>query len=176
MSLGTAGRALRIAIAMVALMPTHAWGEKDALTTFQAVPELPYQVVPGFFKMPEGAVAGEASGVAVNSKGHIFLFQRTEPMLSEYDAKGVLCGVLERALYAPARPANRRRGQYLDHGRRQSRGAEAGPVGEGVAGAGEDSHGGRGGLAVQSACRRSVRKEWRDLRCRWLWQLAHCEI
>jgi DNA-binding beta-propeller fold protein YncE len=33
-------------------------------------------------------IAGEASAVAVNSKGHIFLFQRTKPMLAEYDAKG----------------------------------------------------------------------------------------
>ncbi len=99
MSLGIAGRALRIAIGMVALMATHAWGEKDALTTFLAVPELPYQVLPGFFKMPEGAVAGEASGVAVNSKGHIFLFQRTEPMLSEYDAKGVFVRSLGAGLF-----------------------------------------------------------------------------
>src|SRR6476659_616072 len=84
---------------MVALMATHAWGEKDVLTKFQAVPELPYQVVPDFFKMPEGAIAGEASGVAVNSKGHIFLFQRTEPMLSEYDAKGVFVRSLGAGLF-----------------------------------------------------------------------------
>lgn len=56
--------------------------------SFQAVPELPYQVVPNFFKTPKGAIAGEASAVAVNSKGHIFLFQRTKPMLAEYDGKG----------------------------------------------------------------------------------------
>jgi hypothetical protein len=33
-------------------------------------------------------IPGEASAVAVNSKGHIFLFQRTKPMLTEYDAQG----------------------------------------------------------------------------------------
>jgi DNA-binding beta-propeller fold protein YncE len=33
-------------------------------------------------------VEGEASGVALNSKGHIFLFQRTRPMLSEFDENG----------------------------------------------------------------------------------------
>ena len=49
-------------------------------TQFQAVPELPYRVVPNFFKFPKGTIAGEASAVAVNSKGHIFLFQRTKPM------------------------------------------------------------------------------------------------
>jgi DNA-binding beta-propeller fold protein YncE len=31
---------------------------------------------------------GEASGVALNSKGHIYLFQRAKPMLSEYDETG----------------------------------------------------------------------------------------
>jgi DNA-binding beta-propeller fold protein YncE len=33
-------------------------------------------------------VPGEAAGVAVNSKGHIYLFQRTKPMLTEYDEVG----------------------------------------------------------------------------------------
>jgi DNA-binding beta-propeller fold protein YncE len=45
-------------------------------------------MVPSFFKFPKAMVPGEASAVAVNSKGHIFLFQRTKPMLAEYDAKG----------------------------------------------------------------------------------------
>ncbi len=45
-------------------------------------------MVPNFFKFPKGTIAGEASAVAANSKGHIFLFQRTKPMLSEFDAKG----------------------------------------------------------------------------------------
>ncbi len=92
-------RALAVLTMMAALMPIHAWGEEDAVTTFQAVPELPYEVVPGFFKMPEGAVAGEASGVAVSSKGHIFLFQRTEPMLAEYDAKGEFVREIGKGLF-----------------------------------------------------------------------------
>jgi hypothetical protein len=44
--------------------------------------------VTNFFKFPKGMIAGEASAVAVNTKGHIFLFQRTKPMLAEYDEKG----------------------------------------------------------------------------------------
>jgi DNA-binding beta-propeller fold protein YncE len=98
-SQGTAKRVLQIAMMVAAVIPIRVLGEKDALSTFQAVPELPYQVVPGFFKMPEGAVAGEASGVAVNSKGHIFLFQRTEPMLSEFDSKGVFVRSLGTGLF-----------------------------------------------------------------------------
>jgi DNA-binding beta-propeller fold protein YncE len=38
--------------------------------------------------LPANWVEGEASGVALNSKGHIFLFQRTRPMLSEFDENG----------------------------------------------------------------------------------------
>ena len=55
---------------------------------FQPVPELAYRVVPDFFKAPEGIAVGEASGIALNSKGHIYLFQRAKPMLSEYDESG----------------------------------------------------------------------------------------
>ncbi|HZW95265.1 MAG TPA: peptidyl-alpha-hydroxyglycine alpha-amidating lyase family protein [Candidatus Eremiobacteraceae bacterium] len=71
-------------------MPFRAGAQQGAqkTVTFQAVPELPYRVVPNFFKFPKGTIAGEASAVAANSKGHIFLFQRTKPMLSEFDAKG----------------------------------------------------------------------------------------
>ena len=55
---------------------------------FQPVPELAYRVVPDFFKVPEGITVGEASGIALNSKGHIYSFQRAKPMLSEYDESG----------------------------------------------------------------------------------------
>lgn len=65
-------------------LPFHA----RAQSTFQAVPELPYRVVTTFFKFPSDMVPGEAAGVAVNSKGHIYLFQRTKPMLAEYDEAG----------------------------------------------------------------------------------------
>jgi hypothetical protein len=56
--------------------------------TFQPVPELGYRVNSQFFGDSEHLGAGEASGVALDSKGHIFLFQRVKPMLAEYDADG----------------------------------------------------------------------------------------
>src|SRR5215510_16440008 len=40
------------------------------------VPEIPFDSVPNFFKLPPDLHLGEASGVAVNSKGHIFIFSR----------------------------------------------------------------------------------------------------
>jgi DNA-binding beta-propeller fold protein YncE len=83
-------KSLEIMVALLALLPFHATSQQTAakVPAFQPVPELPYRVVIDFFKFPKGMVTGEASAVAVNSKGHIFLFQRTKPMLAEYDAKG----------------------------------------------------------------------------------------
>jgi hypothetical protein len=52
----------------------------------QGVPELGYRVLPDFFHGP--VRTGEASGIALDSKGHIFLFQRAAPMLTEYDEAG----------------------------------------------------------------------------------------
>src|SRR6202162_235306 len=78
------------ALACSVLLPLDVSGQTAATRTlaFQAVPELPYTVVNGFFRFPKGMALGESSGVAVNSRGHIFLFQRVKPMLAEYDAKG----------------------------------------------------------------------------------------
>jgi sugar lactone lactonase YvrE len=81
---------LAVVAACLSLLPLQGQAQQASAkpTTFQPVPELPYRVVPDFFKFPKAMVAGEASAVAVDSRGHIFLFQRTKPMLAEYDAKG----------------------------------------------------------------------------------------
>jgi len=41
-----------------------------------SVPEIPYRSVSDFLKLPPDIYLGEAAGVAVNSKGHIFVFSR----------------------------------------------------------------------------------------------------
>jgi hypothetical protein len=40
------------------------------------VPEIQYRSVPDFLKLPANMYLGEVSGVAVNSKGHVFVFHR----------------------------------------------------------------------------------------------------
>jgi len=78
---------LEAVLAGIALLPLHVRAQTPvAKASFHAVPELPYRVVPNFFKFPKGMIPGESSAVAVHSKGHIFLFQRTKPMLTEADA------------------------------------------------------------------------------------------
>ena len=42
----------------------------------EPVPEIPFKSVPNLLKLPNDLYLGEVSGVAVNSKGHIFVFSR----------------------------------------------------------------------------------------------------
>ena len=42
----------------------------------QSVPDIPFQSVPDFFKLPAGMNFGEVPGVAVDSKGNIYVFTR----------------------------------------------------------------------------------------------------
>ena len=50
------------------------------------VPEIPYESVPNFLKLPPNLYLGEASGVAVNSKGHVFVFSRGNTTGPAYSA------------------------------------------------------------------------------------------
>jgi hypothetical protein len=55
----------------------------------QNVPEIPYESVPNFLKMPPGLYMGEAIGVATNSKGHVFVYTRSaNTRLFEFDQNG----------------------------------------------------------------------------------------
>src|SRR5438874_797316 len=82
----------------------------SALFAQQAVPEIPFDSVPNFFKLPADLHLGEASGVAVNSKGHVFVFNRgnttgpayaaTTAQLLEFGADGKFMREIGRYLYA----------------------------------------------------------------------------
>ena len=64
----------------------------------QTVPELPFESVPNPLKLPNDIHFGEIAGVAVNSRGHVFVFSRgnsvgpsymaTASQLLEFDANG----------------------------------------------------------------------------------------
>ena len=75
-----------------------------------AVPDIPFDSVPDFFKLPPGMNFGEVAGVAVNSKGHVFVFTRSNSaggpayapaaaQLLEFDANGGFVGEIGRGLY-----------------------------------------------------------------------------
>ena len=75
-----------------------------------AVPEIPYESVPNFLKMPADLYLGEVAGVAVNSKGHVFVFSRgnttgpaygaTAAQLLEFGKDGKYIREIGRNLYA----------------------------------------------------------------------------
>ncbi|HVW87251.1 MAG TPA: peptidyl-alpha-hydroxyglycine alpha-amidating lyase family protein [Bryobacteraceae bacterium] len=55
----------------------------------QNVPEIRFESVPNFLKMPPNLYLGEGIGVATNSKGHIFVYTRSQlTRLFEFDATG----------------------------------------------------------------------------------------
>src|SRR4029077_17815217 len=77
----------------------------------QSVPELAFDSVPDFFKLPPGMNFGEVSGVAVNSKGHVFVFTRSNTahgpayapaaaQLLEFDRNGAFVREVGKDLYA----------------------------------------------------------------------------
>jgi len=57
------------------LTPVAAFAQAAA-TAYASAPDLPYEAVPNFFKMPPGDAMGEMQGVATNSKGDTFAFFR----------------------------------------------------------------------------------------------------
>src|SRR5205814_10007836 len=66
----------------------------------QNVPEIPYDSVANFFKMPTNIYFGEGIGVATNSKGHVFVYTRSgETRLFEFDEKGAFVRELGQGLY-----------------------------------------------------------------------------
>jgi len=55
----------------------------------QNVPEIPFDTVPNFLKLPPNLYLGEAMGVATNSKGHVFVYTRSaNTRLFEFDQNG----------------------------------------------------------------------------------------
>src|ERR1700719_92367 len=77
----------------------------------QTVPEIPFDSIPEFLKLPPGVNFGEVPGVAVNSKGHIFVFTRsnsasgpayapTAAQLLEFDPNGEFVREVGKGLYA----------------------------------------------------------------------------
>src|ERR1700675_2527759 len=58
-----------IALAIFMMAPSGLFAQ-------QAAPEIPFTSVPNLLKLPKDLYLGEASGVAVNSTGHFFVFSR----------------------------------------------------------------------------------------------------
>ena len=65
-----------------------------------SVPEIKYESVPNLLKLPPDLYLGEAAGVAVNSKGDIFVFTRSaQTRLFEFDPSGKFMREIGKDLY-----------------------------------------------------------------------------
>ena len=92
-----------LALAAVFCLPIHLFAQQSA-------PEIKFHAQTDFFKLPPDLYFGEAAGVAVNSKGHVFVFSRgstTGPaygaaaaQLLEFDANGNYVREIGHHLYA----------------------------------------------------------------------------
>ena len=87
---------LAILAALASLSP--AFGQSKAKA--QNVPEIPYESTPNFLKLPANLYLGEGIGVAANSKGHIFVYTRSQATrLFEFDQKGTFVREIGEGLY-----------------------------------------------------------------------------
>lgn len=83
-----------LAVLMCLALPLLSAGQE------QAVPEIPYESVPNLLQLPAGMYLGEAAGVAVNSKGHIFVFTRSgQTRLFEFGPDGKFLREIGQGLY-----------------------------------------------------------------------------
>ena len=65
-----------------------------------AAPEISYDSAPNLLKLPADLYLGEAAGVAVNSKGHIFVFTRSaQSRLFEFEPGGKFIREIGKDLY-----------------------------------------------------------------------------
>ncbi len=64
------------------------------------VPEIPFDSVPNFLKLPPNLYLGEGIGVATNSKGHVFVYTRSQATrLFEFDKNGTYIREIGEGLY-----------------------------------------------------------------------------
>ena len=98
---------LAVALTLTALLAAPVSTQQAPAT---AVPELPFESVPNPLTLPPDVHFGEIAGVAINSKGHIFVFSRgnstgpaymaTAAQLLEFDNRGRFVREIGKNLFA----------------------------------------------------------------------------
>lgn len=97
-------REITLSLAILSALPMFAQSLTPGALALQAkaqnVPEIPYESVPNLLKFPANLYLGEGIGVATNSKGHIFVYTRSQRTRSlEFDPKGVYIREIGEGLY-----------------------------------------------------------------------------
>ena len=89
---------------LAGLFATQLFGQQripPPAKAFATAPEIPYDSVPNFLKLPTGMYLGEGIGVARNSKGDVFVYTRggEASRLYEFDPKGAFVREIGKGLY-----------------------------------------------------------------------------
>src|SRR6201988_1553336 len=88
---------------LVLLLASLSFGQQNAparAPAYATAPDIAYDSVPNFLKMPPNLYLGEGIGVARNSKGHVFVYTRSgETRLFEFDQNGVFVREIGQGLY-----------------------------------------------------------------------------
>ena len=124
---------LALLFAVVALAASAA--DAQVMPAQKRVPELGYKVVTDFFEYPANWIEGEAAGVAVNSKGHIYLFERQTKFVGIRAERKIRALAGRGPVRSSPFAAHRCGRQYLDDRRYQQYGAEIESGREGTEGA-----------------------------------------
>ena len=82
---------LLLLVALLATLPVCAQDMSDSQKLARA-PEITFRVEKDFFKIPTNMIMAEAVGVAINSKGHIFILNRGNHPLLEFTNEGDFVG------------------------------------------------------------------------------------
>src|SRR5215468_11370752 len=92
-----------VLVRVILLLASPSLAQQNAparAKAFETAPDIPYDSVPNFLKMPPKLYLGEGIGVARNSKGHVFVFTRSgETRLFEFDQNGSYVREIGQGLY-----------------------------------------------------------------------------
>jgi hypothetical protein len=90
-----------IILALALVSGVSAVHLQEASTPNRKTAQLRYRLVPDFLKLPSNNMYFlEVSGVALNSKGHIFVFQRGAHPLVEFDENGNFVRCMGEGLFS----------------------------------------------------------------------------
>jgi len=85
-----------LVVALLGAAPLFAQSKAKATN----VPEIPFDSVANFFKLPADQYFGEGIGVATNSKGHVFVYTRSgDTKILEFDQNGAYVREIGQGLY-----------------------------------------------------------------------------
>ena len=80
---------LLVAVVLFAAAPALAQNVAGPAKARATAPDIGFESIPNFYKMPVGTYMGEGTGIATNSRGHVFIYTRSgESRLFEFDQSG----------------------------------------------------------------------------------------